>query len=178
MAVKNLESLVLVGSTVLRGGKAGNPRMGTSYSANGKTPEIRISLRYPSHRAKQEFQPALRPGHADDRMDAVAAMGAGRLLRCAGVLSRSSAISSSWSASNGGPNSTTAACLCLQPGRLAAFVSEVASGRLTTLPATTLARDGVTAGGITVVTKGLAKLVWCKPTSTTLPASTWGFGVR
>ena len=177
MAVKNLESLVLVGSSVLRGGKAGNPRMGTSYSANGKTPEIRISPRHPSHRAKQEFQPARRPGHADDRMDTVAAMGAGRLLRCAGVLSRSSAIGSSWSASNGGLQSTTAACLCPEKARLAAFVSEVASGRLTTLPATTLA-NGVTAGDITTVTQGLAELVWCKPASRTPPASTWGFGVR
>ncbi|HTU20307.1 MAG TPA: hypothetical protein VMG10_19745 [Gemmataceae bacterium] len=174
---KNLESLVLVGSTVLRGGKAGNPRAGTSYSANGKTPEIRISLRHPSHREKQEFQPALRPSHADDRMDTVAALGAGRLLRCAGVLSRSSATGSSWSASNGGSQPTTAACLCLKPGRAAAFVSEVTSGRLTTLPATTLA-GGVTAGGITVVTKGLADLLWCKPASQTPPASTWGFGVR
>lgn len=177
MAVKNLESLVLVGSSVLRGGKADNPRVGTSYSANGKTPEIRTSLRYPSHCEGQEFQPASRPGHADDRMDAGAVMGAGRLLRCAGVLSRSSAISSIWSASNGGPKSTTAARLCLQSGRLAAFVSGTASGRLTTLSATTLP-TGATAGDITAVTHGLANLVWCKPTSTTLPASTWGFGVR
>ncbi|MGH7169222.1 MAG: hypothetical protein ACRELF_10920 [Gemmataceae bacterium] len=90
MAVKYLESLVLVGSTVLRGGKAGNPRMGTSYSANGKTPEIRTSMRHPSRSAEQEFQPAPRPGHADYlRVDALAVLGAGRSLRCAGVLSRS-----------------------------------------------------------------------------------------
>ena len=87
MAVMKLESLVLFGSAVLRGGKAGNLRRGTSYAANGKTPEIRISLRHPSLGTGQEFQPAMRPNHADDlRMDALAASGAGRSLRQAGVL--------------------------------------------------------------------------------------------
>jgi hypothetical protein len=90
MAVKNLNSLVLVGFTVLRGGKAGNPRLGTGSTAYSETPEIRTSMRHPSRSAEQEFQPAGRPGHADyPRVDALAVTGAGRSLRCAGVLSRS-----------------------------------------------------------------------------------------
>jgi hypothetical protein len=90
MAVKNLNSLVLVGFTVLRGGKAGNPRLGAGSTASSETPEIRTSMRRPSRNVEQEFQPAPRPGHADyPRVDAVAVPGAGRSLRCAGVLSRS-----------------------------------------------------------------------------------------
>lgn len=90
MAVKNLQSLVLVGFTVLRGGKAGNPRLGASSTAYRETPEIRTSMRHPSRSVEQEFQPAPRPGHADyPRVDARAVSGAGRSLRCAGVLSRS-----------------------------------------------------------------------------------------
>jgi hypothetical protein len=90
MAVKNLNSLVLVGSTVLWGGKAGNPRLGASSSAYGETPEIRTSMRHPSRNVGQEFQPAPRPGHADYfRVDTVAVAGAGRSLCCAGVLGRS-----------------------------------------------------------------------------------------
>ena len=89
MAVKNLNSLVLVGSTVLRGGKAGNPRLGASSTAYSETPEIRTSMRCPTRNVEQEFQPAGRPGHADYcRVDALAVSGAGRSLRCAGVLGR------------------------------------------------------------------------------------------
>jgi hypothetical protein len=90
MAVKNLESLVLRGSAVLLAGKSGNPRLGSGFTAEPKTPEIAISMRRPSHLGMQEFQPAKRPHHADYcRVDALVAFGAGRSLRCAGVLSRS-----------------------------------------------------------------------------------------
>jgi hypothetical protein len=90
MAVKNLESLVLRGSAVLLVGKAGNPRLGTDSAAKRETPEVCISLRHPSHRWGQAFQPASRPGHADYcRVDSLAAYGAGRLLSSAGVLSQS-----------------------------------------------------------------------------------------
>jgi hypothetical protein len=89
MAVKNLESLVLRGSAVLLVGKAGNPRLGTGSTAKPETPEVCISMRHPSRNATQEFQPAKRPGHADYyRVDSLAVLGAGRSLRCAGVLSR------------------------------------------------------------------------------------------
>ncbi|HWG42921.1 MAG TPA: hypothetical protein VN688_09060 [Gemmataceae bacterium] len=88
MAVMNLESLVLCGSSVLLGGKTENPRLGTSYTANSETPEIRISMRHPSRDARQEFQPAMRLGHAEVfRVDSLAVYGAGRSLRRAGVLS-------------------------------------------------------------------------------------------
>jgi hypothetical protein len=88
MADIKLESLVLRGSAAVCVGEAGNLRRGTSYAANGKTPEIRISLRHPSLGTGQAFQPAMRPNHADDlRVDALAASGAGRSLRQAGVLS-------------------------------------------------------------------------------------------
>ena len=87
MAVKNLKSLVLRGSAVLLVGKAGNLRRGSGSTATPETPEVCISMRHPSHNAMQEFQPALRLGHADYcRVDAKAAYGAGRSLRCAGVL--------------------------------------------------------------------------------------------
>jgi hypothetical protein len=90
MAVKNLNSLVLISSPVLCGGKAGNPRLGASLTAYIETPEIRTSMPCPSCNAEQEFQPASRPGHADYcRVDAWAVSGAGRSLRCAGVLRRS-----------------------------------------------------------------------------------------
>jgi hypothetical protein len=89
MAVKNLESLVLGGSTVLQNGKAGNLRRGTSYTANPGTPEIRISMRHPSLGCEQEFPPAMRLCHADAlRSDYVAAYGAGRSRSRAGVLSQ------------------------------------------------------------------------------------------
>ncbi|HTU91166.1 MAG TPA: hypothetical protein VMF69_13895 [Gemmataceae bacterium] len=89
MAVKNLKCLVLRGSAVLLAGKAGNPRRGLGSSANPETPEVCISMRRPSHGGTQEFQPAGRPGHADYcRMDTWVVSGAGRSLRCAGVLSR------------------------------------------------------------------------------------------
>jgi hypothetical protein len=86
MAVKNLASLVLRCSTVLPGGVVSNPRLGTGYTANAKSTETRISLRYTSHSPEQEFQPAGRLWHADDRMDRIAASRAGRLSCCAGVL--------------------------------------------------------------------------------------------
>lgn len=90
MAVKNLNSLVLRGSAVLVVGKAGNPRLGTGSMAESETPVVCISLRHPSHSVLREFQPAGRPGHADYcRVDALAAFGAGRSLRCASVLRRS-----------------------------------------------------------------------------------------
>ena len=178
MVVKNLASLVLNGSAVLSVGKADNPRLGTSGTA--KTPEVRISLRHPSRSRGQEFQPVMRPGHVDYlRVDALAVQGAGRSLRCAGVLSRrSSAVNSALSASDGGTVSTTAVRLGSRKGRLAAFVSEVASGRLTTPNATTLPTSGVTAAVITVVSRCPAGPAWCKPANRTPPASTWGFGVR
>ena len=91
MAVINLESLVLCGSTVLRGGKGENPRRGTSYTANPETPEIRISMRHPSRECEQEFQPARRLDSADKlSVDSLAVSGAGRSHRRAGVLSRRS----------------------------------------------------------------------------------------
>ena len=90
MAVIKLESLVLSGSTVLMGGTAGNPRLGTSGAANPKTPEIHISMRRPSLGCGQEFQPARRLRHADyPRVDALAAYGAGRSHSRSGVLRRS-----------------------------------------------------------------------------------------
>jgi len=178
MAVKNLESLVLNGFAVLSAGKADNPRLGTSGTA--KTPEIRISMRHPSRSCGQEFQPALRPDHVDYlRVDALAAYGAGRSHRCAGVLSRrSSAVNSALSASVGGTVSATAVRLGSEWSRLAAFVSEGTSGRLTTPNATTLPTAGVTPAVITVVKRCPAGLAWCKPANRTPPASTWGFGVR
>jgi hypothetical protein len=91
MAVKNLKNLVLRGSAVLLVGKAGNLRRGSGSTVNPETPEVSISMRLPSHNLMQEFQPpALRLGHADYcRVDSWAAYGAGRSLRCAGILSRS-----------------------------------------------------------------------------------------
>lgn len=90
MAVKNLESLVLGGSTVLPNGKADNLRRGTSSTAKPETPEIRISMRHPSLGCEQEFQPAMRLSHADAlRSDYRAAFGAGRSRSRAGVLSPS-----------------------------------------------------------------------------------------
>jgi len=87
MAVMNLKCLVLRGSAVQLVGKAGNLRRGSGSTATPETPEICISMRHPSHNAMQEFPPAARLGHADYcRVDAVAAYGAGRSLRCAGVL--------------------------------------------------------------------------------------------
>jgi hypothetical protein len=88
MAVKNLKNLVLRGSAVLLVGKAGNPRRGLGSTAIPETPEICISMRLPSHSDRQEFQPpAARLGHADYcRVASMAAYGAGRSLRCAGVL--------------------------------------------------------------------------------------------
>jgi hypothetical protein len=87
MAVKNLKCLVLRGSAVQLVGKAGNPRRGLGSTASPETPEICISMRHPSHNAMQEFPPAARLGHADYcRVDSDAAYGAGRSLRCAGVL--------------------------------------------------------------------------------------------
>jgi len=90
MAVIKLENLVLRGSTVLLGGTAGNPRLGTSGAANPRTPEIRSSMRHPSLDWEQEFQPASRLRHADyRRVDALAAQGTGRSLSRVGVLRRS-----------------------------------------------------------------------------------------
>jgi hypothetical protein len=90
MAVKNLKSLVLRGSAVLSVGKAGNPRLGSAVTAYTENPEICISMRLPSQHGEQEFSPAWRLGHADyRRVDSRAVLGAGRSLRCAGVLSRS-----------------------------------------------------------------------------------------
>jgi hypothetical protein len=90
MAVIKLENLVLRGSTVLMGGTAGNPRLGTSGAVNPETPEVRISMRRPSLDWEQEFQPAQRLRHADYlRVDALAAYGAGRSLSRSGVLRRS-----------------------------------------------------------------------------------------
>ena len=90
MAVKNLESLVLRGSAVLLAGKSGNPRLGSGFTAQPETPAIAISMRRPSHLGMQGSEPAERPDHADYcRVDAPVALGAGRSLRCAGVLSRS-----------------------------------------------------------------------------------------
>jgi hypothetical protein len=97
MAVINRKSLVLCGFTVLRGGKVGNARLGSDYAANLETPEIRISMRHPSLDCRQEFQPVLRSRHADDfRVDSVAALGAGRSHRRAGVLSRRSIARLTW----------------------------------------------------------------------------------
>ena len=90
MAVKNLQSLVLRGAAVRMVGKASNPRLGSVVTARAETPEICISMRLPSQHGKQEFLPAWRSGHADySRVDTWAVSGAGRSLRCAGVLSRS-----------------------------------------------------------------------------------------
>ena len=134
MAVKNLKSLVLRGSAVLLVGKAGNPRLGSGSTAKPETPEIGISMRHPSHRYGQEFQPAMRPGHADYcRVDSLAVYGAGRLPSCASVLSPR------------GMRRT--------------------SGRITTLS------WAVSTAAIPVVTRCLTGLAWCKPGSTTLPAS-------
>lgn len=179
MVVTNLESLVLNGFAVLSVGKAGNPRLGTSDTA--KTPEVRISMRHPSHSYGQEFQPAMRPNRADYlRVDSLVVYEAGRSHCCAGVLSRRSfADSSNLSASAGGTVSATAMRLGSAKSRRAAFVSESASGRLATLNATILAaKGGTTSKVIAVVKRCPAGLAWCKPANETLPASTWGFGVR
>lgn len=85
---KNLNSLVLWANAVLLVGKASNPRLGTGSMVEPETPEIGISMRHPSHRFEQDYQPAMRPGHADhSRVDSLAVSGAGRLPSCAGVLS-------------------------------------------------------------------------------------------
>ena len=97
MLFLKLGTLVQRGLSVLVGGKADNTRLGTGYAASYRTPEIRISLRRPSHSASQEFPPAMRLRHADDRVDVMAAYGAGRSQRCAGSLSRSVGWSKAWS---------------------------------------------------------------------------------
>jgi hypothetical protein len=153
MANKTLESLVLRGSTVLMGGTAGNPRLGASYAANGKPPAVRISLRHPSLDYGQEFQPVRRPDHADHLcMDSMAATGAGRSHCRAGVLSRRSHAIAALGvvACEGGPKSSTVMRLCLPQAGDMTFGIEGTSGRLG----------------------------WCKPTTQTSSASTWGFGVR
>ncbi len=87
MAVKNLKCLVLHGSAVLLVGKAGNPRRGLGTTAKPETPKIGISMPRLSQQGIPEFLPVWRPKHADDcRMDSGAVSGAGRSLRCAGVL--------------------------------------------------------------------------------------------
>ena len=96
MLFLKLGTLVQRGLSVLMGGKADNTRLGTSYAASYRTPEIRISLRRPSHSASQEFPPAMRLRHADDREDVMAANGAGRSQRCAGVFSRSAVWCNAW----------------------------------------------------------------------------------
>jgi hypothetical protein len=87
MAVKHLKSLVLHGSAVLLIGKAGNPHRVPGTTALPEAPEIDISMRRPSQGCKQEFLPAWQPKHGDPyRMGSWAILGAGRSLRCTGVL--------------------------------------------------------------------------------------------
>ena len=96
MLVITLGTLVQRGFSAFLGGKAGNPRLGTSGATRVTTPEIRISLRHPSHSPGQEYQPAMRLRHADDRVDVAAAFGTGRSPRWAGVLSRSYTSGIAW----------------------------------------------------------------------------------
>src|SRR5437879_4233980 len=120
MAVFTLESLVLRGVAVLRGGPTVNLRLGTSAVAK-RTSGIPFSMRHPSPGCRQEFnRPADRPDRVGYDPAGVAAPGIGRSRSRAGVLSRRSparsagrAIPSGWSTAEGGPEPAAAACLCL-----------------------------------------------------------------
>jgi hypothetical protein len=90
MAIYTLESLVLRGVSVLCDGKAVELCLGASEAV--RTPEVRISMRHPSHgypQAKPNSQ-ADRQVHDAKRVADDAAFGAGRSRSRAGVLSRRS----------------------------------------------------------------------------------------
>ncbi len=89
MAVFTLRTLVLRGVAVVRDGVNVGLRLGVESQPAGQTTEVRINPRHPRNQ-KRSDTPAQRPDdHAEyDRVAASAAAGAGRSLRCDGVLSR------------------------------------------------------------------------------------------
>jgi hypothetical protein len=188
MLLNTLESLVL------RNVNVANDRLtlemlrhGPSYQSDCRTPEIPISQRHPSQGRKQEpMQPAKRIN--DAVADGVVAFfGASRSRRLAGVLSRRSAVlaaarvvSSERLCANGGAKPPAAARLCRITARRAATGSVANSGRLLTertVSFITGNRDLPHAGQVNE-TRPTVGVVWCKPATWTLPASTRGKGVR
>jgi hypothetical protein len=95
MTVFTLQSLVLRGVSVVCDGQNVGLRLGAESQTIGTAPEVRINPRHPSSKRERGFMPAQwSDDHAEyDRMAAATAQGAGRSLRCDGVLSRSTAIS-------------------------------------------------------------------------------------
>ncbi len=90
MAVFTLRTLAPRGVSVVRDGQNVGLRLGVESQPAGQTPEIRVNPRHPSRNPERSFLPAQRPdAHAEyDRMAATAVSGAGRSLRCDGVLIR------------------------------------------------------------------------------------------
>ena len=90
MAVFTLRTLVLHRVAVVRDGQNVGLRLGVESQPASQTPEVRINPRHPSLNPGRSAMPATRPDdHAEyDRVAAVAVTGAGRSLRCDGVLSR------------------------------------------------------------------------------------------
>jgi hypothetical protein len=178
MALFSLEALVLRGVCVWRDAQTIGLRLGTSYKANARTPEVPISMRHPLPGCNQGFNaPAGRPDHADELRVDGAAPGAGRPRSRAGVLSRRSpartagrAILSGWSLL-GGPTQAAAASPGRIPAGLVASVGEVPPGRRVTVTACLLARGPFAPPAQAYARGGVA---WCKPATRTLPASTRG----
>ena len=117
MVVCTLQSVVLRGVSVVCDGQSVGLRLGAESKPAWPTTEIRTNPRHPSHNRERGFMPAQRTDeHAEyDRMAASAATGAGRSLRCDGILSRrsrasiaGSAIPTEWRKPQGAPKSMTA----------------------------------------------------------------------
>jgi hypothetical protein len=183
MAVFFLESLVLCGVAVRQDGLAVNARLGTSYAAGDKTPEIPLSMRHPSPGCPQGFlQPSGRLDQRDFDLVADADAGTGRSLRSrAGVPSRSPVSHTGraalgWPTTEGGPMPTAAMRSSLPLAECLATVSEVTSGRLSAFAfrPSALRRDAKPPVR-QILKRSPAELAWCKPASrTTPPASTRG----
>ena len=180
MAVFTLRTLVR-GVAVVCDGQNVELRLGAeSQTASGQTPEVRINPRHPSHNPGRSAMPAARPdGHADyDRMAAEAATGAGRSLRCDGVLSRRGAariarpaIPLGWRKPQGSPQSDAK--------RLASKAKQQAVGNAAAqarpLPLNAFASVG---GGFMTRTdkaeeRSAARLSRLTPAGRMRPASTW-----
>jgi hypothetical protein len=132
MAVKNLESLVLCGVSVLRDGQAVNLRLGTGYTASKQKP-ARLTMRHPSPDQRQGFTPPatrIEPTVADRGDDALVG-GAGRshwrvgvsvVRRCSRSLGTT--IPSGWSLLRGGQQPMVNANLCQRSAHAAVSVGE------------------------------------------------------
>ena len=136
MAVFTLQSLALRGVSVVCDGQSVSLRLGAESQTAWPTTETRTNPRHPSLNRERGFMPAQRPDrHAEyDRVAASAASGAGRSLRCDGVLSRrsrasnaGSAIPLGWPKPQGAPKSITAKRLLTTSKRMPAGRRPLAS---------------------------------------------------